>query len=77
MSTEYLENKTPLNGAQYTTMDFPTYYDELLKVVKAEYGDVYDDFASTSVGVMFVHVFSYGLSQLSWMADRRASANFF
>lgn len=74
---EYLDNKTPLNMAQYACADFNTYFDNLLKNIKAQYQDEYDDFGKTSLGVMNVHLYSYGLSQLSWMLDRRVSSLYF
>jgi len=77
MSNEYLEDKNPLNLAQYSTMDFTTYFDSLLARIKVQYQDEYDDFGQTALGVMIPHTFAYGLSQLSWMLDRRISGLYF
>jgi hypothetical protein len=73
MALEYLEDKKKLNQVQYSAMDFPTFFDSLLRRIKTLYSGVYNDFGSTSVGVMLVHIMAYGLSQLSWYLDRRTS----
>jgi len=73
MALEYLEDKKKLNQVQYSAMDFPTYFDALLRRIKTQYGTVYTDFSSTSVGMLLTHIMSYGLSQLSWYLDRRTS----
>ena len=77
MSEEYLDNKIPLNLVQYASMDFPTYFDSLLTRIKVQYQDDYDDFGKTALGVMMPHTFAFGLSQLSWLMDRRVSALYF
>lgn len=76
MSTEFKEDKKPLNMVQYAAKDYPTFYDSILARLRETYGDEYDDFASTSVGIMLVNLMSYGLSQLSWYLDRRSSENY-
>lgn len=76
MSNEFQEDKKPLNGVQYATKDYPTFYDSILARLRENYGDEYDDFASTSVGIMLVNLMAYSLSQLSWYLDRRSSENY-
>lgn len=76
MSTEYQEDKKPLNAVQYAAKDYPTYFDSLLTRLREQYGDDYNDFASTSVGMMLVNLMAYGLSQLSWYLDRRSSESY-
>jgi hypothetical protein len=76
MSTEFQEDKKPLNAVQYAAKDYPTYFDSILARLRENYGDDYDDFASTSVGIMLVNLMAYGLSQLSWYLDRRSSESY-
>lgn len=76
MSIEFQEDKKPLNAVQYAAKDYPTYFDSILARLRENYGDEYDDFASTSVGVMLVNLMAYSLSQLSWYLDRRSSENY-
>lgn len=76
MSTEYKEDKKPINAVQYAAKDYPTYFDSILARLRENYGDDYDDFASTSVGIMLVNLMAYGLSQLSWYLDRRSSESY-
>jgi hypothetical protein len=71
--TEYLKDQTPLNELQYASKDFPTYFDALLRLIREQYGADYNDFGSSSVGVMLTHITAYGLSQLSWYLDRTAN----
>lgn len=75
MSTQNVEvpDRLPLNGVKYTTKDFATFFDSLLRRLKIEYGEHYNNFASSSVGIMLVDLMAYGLSQLAWSTDRRAS----
>lgn len=73
IENEYLQEKRPLNQVQYASKDFPSYFDGLLARLKDEYGDIYNDYASSSLGVMFVNVAAYALSQLAWYLDRQAS----
>lgn len=76
MSTEFQEDKKPLNIVQYSAKDYPTFFDSILARLRDKYGDEYDDFASTSVGVMLVNLMAYSLSQLSWYLDRRSSESY-
>lgn len=76
MSLEYQEDKKPLNSVQYAAKDYPTFFDSILARLRENYGDDYDDFASTSVGVMLVNLMAYSMSQLSWYLDRRSSESY-
>ena len=75
-NSEYLEEKRPLNQVQYASKDFPSYFDAMLARLKENYADDYNDFSSSSVGVMMLNVMAYGLSQLSFYLDRAASDNY-
>lgn len=76
MSTEYLEDKQPLNQVQYSAKDYSSYFDSILTRLREEYGEDYNDFASSSVGVMFVNLMAYAMGQLSWYLDRRSSESY-
>lgn len=76
MSTEYQEDKKPINQVQYASKDFPSFFDSLLARLRDQYGEDYNDFASSSVGIMFVNLMSYAMDQLSWYLDRRSSESY-
>ena len=68
--TQYLQNLGPLNQLQYATKDFPSYFDALLRRLREQYGAEYNDFGSSSTGMLLTHITAYGLAQLSWYLDR-------
>tara|TARA_Y100000310_G_C20698303_1_gene827291 strand:+ start:1887 stop:4019 length:2133 start_codon:yes stop_codon:yes gene_type:complete len=76
MSTEFKEDKQPINQVQYATKDYPSFYDSILSRLRDNYGSEYNDFASSSVGIMFVNLMSYAMGQLSWYLDRRSSESY-
>lgn len=61
---------------RYSNRDFATFFDDLSKRLKDEYGDVYNDFSSASLGMMLVDLFAWNAEQLSWYTDRRATEGF-
>lgn len=71
-----IEDRKPLNLVKYATKDFQSFFDSLLRRLKVEYGDEYNDFVTTSQGIMLIDLMSYGLSHLAWYMDRRASDNY-
>lgn len=70
VDTQYLQNLGPLNQLQYATKDFPSYFDALLRRLREQYGTEYNDFGSSSTGILLTHITAYGLAQLSWYLDR-------
>jgi hypothetical protein len=62
-----------LNRVQYSGMDFASIEDELLVRLQLKFASSYNDFAVSSLGIMLIDLFSYGLDTLSWYLDRRAS----
>jgi hypothetical protein len=64
------------NRVNFNSRDFDTYFDDLSKRLKDEYGTVYNDFSSSSFGMMLVDLFAYTADQLGWYTDRRASESF-
>ena len=71
--SEHLEDKRPLNQLHFALKDYPSIFDSLLARIREQYGDEYNDFASSSIGVMLVNLMAYSTSQLSWYLDRQAS----
>jgi hypothetical protein len=70
---EYLKDLSPLNQLQFAEKDYPNYFDALLRRIREQYGADYNDFGSSSVGVMLTNITAYGLSQLAWYLDRTAN----
>lgn len=69
-------DRRPINPVRYTARDFNTIFDALLRRAQVEFGDTYNDFVSTDLGVMFMDLMAFGLTHLHWYADRRASESF-
>jgi hypothetical protein len=67
---------TQLTRVRYAGFDFDTHEDELLARLQIKFAAVYNDFAVSSLGIMLVDIFSYGLDTLSFYLDRRATDNF-
>jgi len=63
----------PLNEVKYAARDYPSIFDALLRRLKVLYEDVYNDYATTSQGMMFLELVAYAYSQLQWHLDRTAS----
>lgn len=62
-----------LNRVKYAGLDFHTHEDEILARLQVKYADVYNDFAASSLGIMLIDIFAYGLDTLSFYLDRRAT----
>ena len=67
---------TQLTRVRYAGYDFDTHEDEILARLQIKFAAVYNDFAVSSMGIMLVDIFSYGLDTLSFYLDRRATDNF-
>jgi len=67
---------TQLTRVRWAGLDFDTHEDELLARLQIKFASVYNDFAVSSMGIMLVDIFSYGLDTLSFYLDRRATDNF-
>jgi len=61
---------------QYAGFDFNTHSDEILARLQVNFAEVYNDFSVSSLGIMLIDVFSFGLDTLSFYLDRRATDNF-
>jgi len=65
-----------ITRVRYAGLDFNTHEDELLARLQVKFASVYNDFAASSLGIMLVDIFSFGLDTLSFYLDRRATDNF-
>ena len=79
MSTaeEAVRDQVPLLEVVYSSRDFPTYFDAILRRLKGKFpSGEYNDLAATAVAIIQIHLMSYGLSQLSFNLDRVAADSF-
>lgn len=67
---------TQLLRVRYAGLDFDTHEDEILARLQVKFASVFNDFAVSSLGIMLVDIFSFGLDTLSFYLDRRATDNF-
>jgi hypothetical protein len=66
---------TPTRVA-FSARDFDTAFDDLSKRLQDQYGDTYNDFGSSSFGMMLVDLFAWSADQLHWYLDRRATESY-
>ncbi len=62
-----------LNEVKHAARDFVSIADDLLRRLKIEYGTVYNDYASTSQGIMLRDLVAWAYAALTWYLDRTAS----
>ena len=67
---------TQLTRVRYAGLDFDTHEDEILARMQVKFASVFNDFAVSSLGIMLVDIFSFGLDTISFYLDRRATDNF-
>jgi|14BtaG_2_1085337.scaffolds.fasta_scaffold00391_6 hypothetical protein len=60
----------------YSAAEFPEFKAALINYVKAVYPDDYNTFAESDMGMMFIELFSYLASVLSYKADMLANENY-
>ena len=68
-----IADRKPLNAVKYAAKDYGSIFDALLRRLKVEYATEYNDYASTSVGVMLIDLIANATGQLCWYLDRVAS----
>ena len=68
-----VQDRVPLNEVKFAGRDFGSIFDALMRRLKVAYGDTYNDYASTDVGIMLVDLCAYGAAQICWTLDRLAS----
>lgn len=68
-----VQDLVPLNEVKYAARDYPSIFDSLLRRLKIEYSGIYNDYATTSQGIMLVELMAYATQGLQWFLDRTAS----
>jgi len=68
-----VQDQKYLNEVKYAARDFVSMADDLLRRLKIEYGDVYNDYAATSQGIMLRDLVAWAYAALIWYLDRTAS----
>jgi len=66
-------DRKPLNAVKYAAKDYASIFDSLLRRLKVEYATIYNDYASTTVGIMLIDLMANAVGQLCWYMDRVAS----
>jgi hypothetical protein len=66
-------DRKPLNAVKFAAKDYASIFDSLLRRLKVEYVSDYNDYASTSVGIMLIDLVANAVGQLCWYMDRVAS----
>ena len=67
---------TSLVQAQYSSLDFNTISDDLRAQLQVNFANTYNDFTTSALGIMLIDEVAYGLDQLSFYLDRRATDNY-
>jgi hypothetical protein len=68
-----VQDLVPLNEVKYAARDYPSIFDSLLRRLKIVYADTYNDFATTTQGIMLMEMISYACDALQFYLDRTAS----
>lgn len=68
-----VQDLVPLNEVKYAARDFPSIFDSLLRRLKIVYAEVYNDFATTTQGIMLMEMIAYACDALQFYLDRTAS----
>lgn len=71
-----VQDLVPLNKVKYAARDYPSIFDSLLRRLKIEYADTYNDYATTTQGIMFLELMAFALQEVQWFLDRTASDSF-
>lgn len=68
-----VQDQKLLNEVKYSARDFVSIADDLLRRMKIEYEDVYNDYATTSQGIMLRDLCAWAYAALAWYLDRTGS----
>ena len=66
-------DRATLNVVKWAARDYPSIFDDLLRRLKLLYQDVYNDYATTTQGIMLIEMMAYATAQIQWYMDRIAS----
>jgi len=64
---------TTLNRVKYAGLDFDTHEDDLRARMQVKFAADYNDFSTSSLGIMLLDTVAFGLDTLSFYLDRRAT----
>lgn len=64
-----------INLARFTGMDADSILDDLIGLLQARFGGVFNNFVTTELGIMLLEVVTQALSHIGFYVDRRASDN--
>ena len=62
-----------LNRVRFSGFDFDSHEDEIFSRLQVKFAATFNDFAVSSLGIMLIDVFSFGLDSMSFYVDRRAT----
>ncbi len=62
-----------LTKVKYTGRDFTLIYNELLGYLAQNFGNEFNDFVASSLGIMLVELLAYAADMLAWYQDQRAT----
>jgi len=68
-----VQDRQPLNEVKFAGRDFGSIFDALMRRLKIQYADIYNDYAESSVGIMLVDLCAHAAAQICWTLDRIAS----
>jgi hypothetical protein len=68
-----VQDQKLLNEVKYAARDFVSIADDLLRRLKIEYEEVYNDYATTDQGIMLRDLCAWAYAALTWYLDRTAS----
>jgi hypothetical protein len=66
-------DRAPLNSVKWAARDYPSIFDDLLRRLKLLYQETYNDYATTTQGIMLIEMMAYATAQIQWYMDRIAS----
>jgi hypothetical protein len=62
-----------LNRVKYSGLDFDSHFDDLQARMQIRFASDFNDFATSSLGIMLIDIIAFGLDSLSFYLDRRAT----
>jgi hypothetical protein len=62
-----------LNRVKYSGLDFDAHFDDLQARMQIKFASDFNDFATSSLGIMLIDIIAFGLDSLSFYLDRRAT----
>lgn len=62
-----------LNRVKYSGLDFDSHFDDLQARMQIKFASDFNDFATSSLGIMLIDIIAFGLDSLSFYLDRRAT----